>query len=224
MIKLAISTGNSKLGLGVWNFSIPSGLPHICVGATLACLKHCYAQRGHFLHDATQRKYQHNYELSLLPSFSQVIRKEIVLVNASVFRIHTSGEFYSADYIDKWIKIARDCPQVVFFAYTRSWAAKDLSLLSALTCFARLPNVKLWFSFDAKMGTPPRVEGVRIAYMLEPGGELPPSGADLIFRVNRRTVQKRVNGVLVCPSENGVTKTTCSACKLCYSNRLVQLK
>jgi hypothetical protein len=224
MTKFAISPGNSKLGLGVWTFSIPSGSPHICVGATTACLKHCYAQKGHFLQQAVQHKYQSNYELSLTKSFVSVIGSELRAVCATVVRIHPSGEFYSAEYVDKWAAIARNKPKITFFAYTRSWAAKDLSILSALTCLSRLPNVRLWFSFDATMGEPPKIKGIRRAYMLEPDGSLPASGADLVFRVKRKTVQKRVEGVLVCPSENGVTKTTCTACKLCYSDRLIQLK
>jgi hypothetical protein len=224
VIKFAISPGNSKLGQGIWTFSIPSGLSHICVGATPACLRYCYAQRGHFLHSNTQRKYQENYKLSLSPKFTRRISSEISAVNAKVFRIHPSGEFYSTEYINKWLHIALRHPAVTFFAYTRSWAAKDLGILSSLVGLTQARNLKLWFSCDADTGPPPRVKGVRRAYMLSPGELEPAYAVDLIFRVKRKTVQKRVQGALVCPHENGVTKTSCSTCKLCYSNRLVQLK
>lgn len=45
-----------------------------------------------------------------------------------------------------------------------------------------------------------------------------PAPSELIFRDHkyRKQVQKKINNVLVCPAENGVTKLTCEKCKLCF--------
>ena len=50
-----------------------------------------------------------------------------------VFRPHDSGDFYDGDYVKKWAKIAKQCPKVVFFGYTKSLELN----LEPLT---RLPN------------------------------------------------------------------------------------
>ena len=38
----------------------------------------------------------------------------------------------------------------------------------------------------------------------------------VVFRDARKDILKRVNGNLVCPVENGITKTTCEKCKWCF--------
>ena len=40
---------------------------------------------------------------------------------AGCVRIHVSGDFNSAEYVRKWVAIARACPTTRFYAYTRSW-------------------------------------------------------------------------------------------------------
>jgi hypothetical protein len=35
-------------------------------------------------------------------------------------RIHDSGDFYSDDYVDAWLRIIRATPHVTFYAYTKS--------------------------------------------------------------------------------------------------------
>jgi hypothetical protein len=47
---------------------------------------------------------------------------------ATHVRIHDSGDFYSQQYLDSWIAIARKRPDVVFYAYTKSM---DLNWQSA---------------------------------------------------------------------------------------------
>lgn len=38
----------------------------------------------------------------------------------NVYRIHTSGDFYSQTYFDAWIKVARLYPERTFYAYTKA--------------------------------------------------------------------------------------------------------
>jgi len=37
-----------------------------------------------------------------------------------ILRLHDSGDFYSVDYLNKWIQIAKDNKNVIFYAYTKS--------------------------------------------------------------------------------------------------------
>ena len=37
-----------------------------------------------------------------------------------VFRIHESGDFYDMEYFDSWIEVARQKPNILFYAYTKS--------------------------------------------------------------------------------------------------------
>jgi hypothetical protein len=59
------------------------------------------------------------------------------------FRIHASGDFYSEEYVEKWIEIAQQCPDTIFKAFT-----KREDLTDSLQRLAALPNVKLRQSLD----------------------------------------------------------------------------
>lgn len=70
------------------------------------------------------------------------------------FRIHSSGDFYSAEYIRKWIDICTRLPRIRFWAPTRVWAAPaQMGLMAPLAELAALKNVTIRPSalvFDAK--------------------------------------------------------------------------
>jgi len=139
-----------------------------------------------------------------------------------VVRVHASGEFYSAEYVRKWIIIANLNPNITFFAYTRSWSDPDV--YKELKVLARLPNFILWWSCDRETGPPPRIRGVRRAYMSTSDEDTPRFRVDLVFRDNPKTIRKWIKGTLVCPEENGVTKTTCSLCQLCFKRDAIPRK
>ena len=40
--------------------------------------------------------------------------------NAGIIRIHVGGDFYNETYFLAWLKVARDNPSVLFYAYTKS--------------------------------------------------------------------------------------------------------
>ena len=44
----------------------------------------------------------------------------ILLERPTHVRIHDSGDFYSVDYLNKWVQIAKDNKDVIFYAYTKS--------------------------------------------------------------------------------------------------------
>lgn len=40
--------------------------------------------------------------------------------DAEVVRIHSSGDFYSLNYFDAWLDLARSHPKIIFYAYTKA--------------------------------------------------------------------------------------------------------
>jgi hypothetical protein len=44
---------------------------------------------------------------------------EIIGKKVEVVRIHSAGDFYSREYLEKWIQIAMSLPKVKFYAYTK---------------------------------------------------------------------------------------------------------
>jgi hypothetical protein len=209
---MPLRPGNTKLGLLVHQWSIPSGLRHICVGASAICLALCYAMRQHYCRDSVKDALQANYRASL--------RKDFVVLAYGWIR--SLFEFYSEEYVRKWIIIAKQNPRIVFYAYTRSWA--DPAIYRALKELAKLPNFIMWWSCDRATGAPPRDAGIRRAYLSIADDDVPKFKVDLVFRDRPKSIKKWVAGALVCPPENGVTKTTCSLCQLCFKRDAIPRK
>lgn len=219
LIKMAkINLGNTKLGAAIWSWSLPASA-RMCPGASAACKKACYAKRGHFLHSSVRNSYLANQKAAKSSTFTRWMTAQLQASHVKILRIHVSGDFYSAAYIRKWIAIVRQNHQCQFFAYTRSW--RKAALQPLLAELAALPNMALWYSADMTTGTPP--PGLR-AYMAVSDIDATTVAPDyqLVFRVNQRTPLKRVNGMQVCPAENGVSgqwRHTCTSCGLCWNKK-----
>jgi hypothetical protein len=222
---------NTKLGQGIYAWSLPVD-EATCIGASFDCMAECYAKRGHFVRPAVRRLYQRNKEFAKTDPFVGwtigALRQRFMLA----FRLHVSGDFFDAEYTNKWydiihymhthpnVRVSNTLVPVRFFAYTRSW--RDASVLPALIRLSTLPNMRLWFSLDRSTGSPPLVPGIKRAYMARTDldASYVPDDCDLVFRVRPKTVMKRTNGVLVCPAENSVVgkiKHTCTSCQLCWN-------
>jgi len=214
---LSIAGGNSKLGDEIWSFNT---LPVVtCPHASTACMDSCYAMKFLRLRKNVREMYYRNYELSKRDDFEDIVIGNIMSKDVSIVRLHTSGDFYSFEYAQKWLNISKVCSGVKFYTYTRSWV--DPEMLHVFKAMARRKDWSLWFSTDNEMGKPPVVSGIRTAFMMRDDEDLPQfKGTDLIFRVKRNTVLKSVDGIPVCVNERGLPKTkTCSTCRICVDNR-----
>ena len=213
---MALTPGNTKLGALIWGWSIPA-MRAICVGATELCASLCYAMRGFFLMPSVSKSHKQNYEMSLQKEFPEYMGLEISRIFARVVRLHVSGDFYSVAYVRKWLRIVRRRPHVTFYAYTRSW--RESKFMPVLEELAALPNFFLFYSCDAETGEPPESDYARRAYLMTSDEDVAPYHVDLNFRNKAQTVMKfDREGRLICPYENGVTSTTCSKCKLCFTD------
>ena len=212
--------GNNKLGKEIYLFNLPSARKKICKWMTRTCKKLCY--------DARQEKYRptihqarfKNYELSKREDFPQMMMALIHYLKVKLLRLHGGGELYSVAYAKKWLLIMKACSYTRFYFYTRAW--RDPQMAGVLEQMARLKNVRVWYSLDRDTGTPARVpRRVRLAYLQANPADRPPAGVHLVFRPAemRRKPQTRVDGIRVCPSENGVQyreKVHCGNCNICH--------
>jgi hypothetical protein len=164
-----LEEGNTKTGkrgkffasIFVWN------LPSIvtCHAATSWCKRHCYnadPRENVF----PVRRWAENWWWSLNDpgALSIVISQQ--LKNAAApcaVRLHSSGDFFSPEYVKFWERIVTGCPSVRFWGYTRSWAIPELK--SAIENLRSLPNCQLFASWDAEM--PPAPLNWRTAIVFE---------------------------------------------------------
>lgn len=212
-----ISLGNWKLGKSIFSWSLPAY--KTCPGASDVCVAICYAMRGRFTAEYVQRSQSRNWRRSRSARFVERMLTSLAKYHAKIVRVHASGDFYSADYVRAWIRIAKRRPQTIFFAYTRSW--EDPTILRQLVRLSQLPNVQLWFSGDRSMRCPPRVTGVRLCYLSVNDEDLPRWKPDLVFRERPGTSRKRLGRwqTLVCPVEQHVerqVRLTCDKCRICF--------
>jgi len=110
-------------------------------------------------------------------------------------RIHSSGDFYSAAYMDWWGEILDRAPDVRFWAYTRSWSRPELQ--APLAALRRRPNLQLFASWDRTMPPPPA--GWRLSLMSEDVDQSDPRN-------------------LVCPEQYAGGKS-CADCGYCILKR-----
>src|SRR4051812_33842977 len=119
--KPMLTAGNAPPGPLIHTFSIPAR--DTCPGATPACLPVCYALE--FLFHVRQNLAKHQANRARAESapaqFARDMIAEVRWKSVKILRIHVAGDFFAADYIQAWIRVARSCKRVKFLFYTRSW-------------------------------------------------------------------------------------------------------
>ena len=147
-----LSNNNGKLkktsklnNAKIWGFDLPAYKTQsgkmVCPFAK-ECVKFCFAKKGTFLYPVVKNKYESNYKLSKQDNFIDIIQNEINCKKITHIRIHNSGDFYSPKYLNKWVKIARNNPTIIFYGYTKS-----------IPLFKKLKNKPSNFKFVYSMGS-----------------------------------------------------------------------
>ncbi|MCK4387794.1 MAG: hypothetical protein KAW00_03385 [Dehalococcoidia bacterium] len=140
---LQVSRWNTKLGV-LPSFSLP--VLKTCPGKTEFCSRLCYGLNGRFARQRVREIYQSNLEVSKQADFVERIVRELLKTKPEAFRLHVVGDFYSVEYVEKWLEIADRVPDIKFFGSTRSWRVPGLR--DAVTRLRDLPNVYLRASID----------------------------------------------------------------------------
>jgi hypothetical protein len=125
---MELLTQNSKLkktskalSLRVFNFGIPaykSASGKLTCPMADECVKFCYAKKGAYIWGNVKPAFEKRYELSKTDDFVSAINAEILKKKPDYVRVHDSGDYYSKAYLNKWIEIANNNPNVRFYSYT----------------------------------------------------------------------------------------------------------
>ena len=126
----SLLTQNSKLkktskalGLKVFNFGIPaykSITGKITCPFADECINFCYARKGAYIWGNVKPAFERRFELTRSSDFIVEMNKEILKKKPDYVRVHDSGDYYSKEYLNKWIEIAIHNPDVRFYSYTNS--------------------------------------------------------------------------------------------------------
>ncbi len=123
------------------------GRPHLqgtCPGASAECQAICYASRPVEEQDEVMLMWHRNSISEGVPPIPAECKK---------LRLHISGDFTSIYYIKTWAHRLIERPDVMMWAYTRSWRVAEL--LPALEELRKLPNVQLFASMDKSIAEVP---------------------------------------------------------------------
>ena len=126
-----LSNGNGKLkktsklnNAKIWGFDLPaykSTTGKVICPFAKDCVKFCYAIKGSYTWKNTVKKYDDNYHLSKTGEFVDVVQAEIKRKRKIThIRVHSAGDYYSPDYLNKWLTIAKNNPNIIFYSYTKS--------------------------------------------------------------------------------------------------------
>ena len=145
---MLLSLGNTKIQknrINTASFGLEAG--KTCPGKG-NCQHECFAMVGNYAFPIVKNKQRDRLKESKKKSFVETISNEIKILNVGAIRIHDSGDYYSKDYLNKWIEIAKLNPDVIFYSYTKSipFFKKDSNTWSVT-----LPlNFVVTFSFGGK--------------------------------------------------------------------------
>lgn len=246
-------SGNAKLGFGMFTYSRLPGRPSkpalgsgivrnlvpgtasalnvprgTCPGASDECQAICFAAHPVAENGPVAALWATNSRVNDVPE---------IPADCQILRLHVSGDFDSVEYVENWIARLTERPDVIAFAYTRSWRVE--ALLPALERLRALPNVELFASMDASVPELPPV-GWRRAWILRTearpgfpiesrltlhrtaihdGVEETPGGPIEKTRLGD-LMTTALDGVpsYVCPEETG-RKKNCVDCGYCFLGR-----
>jgi hypothetical protein len=123
---------SKKFGLRVFNFGIPAYKTadgKVTCPFADSCVKFCYARKGAYIWSNVKPAFEKRYKITKQDDFIDIMVAEIVKKKVDYVRVHDSGDFYSPTYLQKWLDIAKELPNVRFYAYTNSIKMiKDIKL------------------------------------------------------------------------------------------------
>lgn len=159
-----IKKTSKKLGVKLVNFGIPAYKEAngrvVCPFAD-SCVKFCYAQKGAYVWNSVNAAYQKRYEASKADDFVFYAVEQLQRMKADYVRIHDSGDFYSPEYLNRWIEIAKFLPNVRFYAYTKSFSLVRNAEIPDNMCFIFSEGSKLDSTLDTENERHARIFGSR---------------------------------------------------------------
>lgn len=101
------------------------------------CSKTCYALKAQRLYPNVNNFRNENFDMAKndLLILDKLIRTQLDKSNKKKVRIHSSGDFFSQEYINFWYNIIKDYPKVKFYTYTKVEKLFDFSKIEGLNNF-----------------------------------------------------------------------------------------
>jgi hypothetical protein len=188
-------------------WSLPSKIT--CPYATELCKKKCFAKKNETFEGVRNSRHRNLEETRKDTFVSDVI--EILNYNLNrtkaknkitYVRIHTSGDFYNTDYLDKWVGIAehfKSNQKILFQAYTKSMPILNEYLT---TNNKVLSDINIHFVWSIWYDT--KEEYTKTAYKL---------GMQTFTALPKTDIQAAVdNGSFLCNGD-------CGNCRECYTGK-----
>lgn len=133
---LSFPRGNAKIGEKIYTFSLPAGWA--CPFAR-ACLSksdpitgkitdgehtefRCFAATMECRTSAIRKSRWNNYNLLKGKTFDEMVAliEFSIPRNATIIRVHVSGDFFNESYFKAWLRVALNNPKIVFYGYTKA--------------------------------------------------------------------------------------------------------
>lgn len=116
-----ISKGNSKTG-AIPSFSIPSGKTCSKKACQTCYQQGCYARKIERLRPRVREAYKNN--LLMATVHMEQLEKELNWYfdgpnSPKLFRVHISGDFFSVEYFEMWMRVISKHPSTRFLAFTK---------------------------------------------------------------------------------------------------------
>lgn len=141
--KFLLTYENSKLKKQ-FIFDLPAGSTNIGGTCKVSC-PGCYAMKAQVRFPTTVVPARYDKLIaSRQPDFTSKIVAELSKTKKkfNFVRVHSSGEFYSQGYIEKWLDIAKQLPSVKFYAFTKRLKDFDFTELLKLDNFVIIDSLK----------------------------------------------------------------------------------
>jgi len=147
MEKLKFGKGNSKLGENIFTISLLSGWScpfasdclskvHVDNETGKKKLKdgkdtkfRCFSASQEVMYTNVYDSRKHNFDLLRKKNTADMVKiiKDSLPKKATIIRIHVGGDFFNQSYFDAWLQVAKETPNVLFYAYTKAlpfWIAR----------------------------------------------------------------------------------------------------
>jgi Gene product 88 len=219
-VAMSLSAGNKKLKdsdvVGFLQWNMMSGRINeggTCPFLTENCLKNCYALKAERMYPSVKARRTSNTEFSKSERFVNTMIEQIehelgrkkYQGKTILVRIHEAGEFYSQEYMNKWVEIANHFKgnrQIVFMAYTKS-----LPFVKGAFKKYGEDNVNITFKSSIWDDTKPKF--IKMTEDL---------GLSVFTAMPKGEIEKK--NYLACPSSEAFKNTPkekdCGACGACY--------
>lgn len=130
--------GNQKLH-NCLVFDLPAVLS--CPNCS-SCKKTCYALQAQMQYADVRVFRNTNFHLAVfnLDKLQNLIETQLQTSKTNIVRVHSSGDFFSQEYVNMWLNIISKFPQKQFYAYTKAekiFKFKRLSNFNLITSFIK---------------------------------------------------------------------------------------